>query len=75
MTEEEKIVEYAKRKQALHISLGYEYAESEWYLERLIEEQKKQMAFTKISIAVSLGLVEIVEKEKEHLENQSALNS
>ncbi|MBQ9871474.1 MAG: hypothetical protein IJM27_06020 [Eubacterium sp.] len=75
MTEEEKIVEYAKRKQALHISLGYEDAESEWYLERLIEEQKKQMAFTKISIAVSLGLVEIVEKEKEHLENQSALNS
>ena len=75
MTEEEKIVEYAKRKQALHISLGYEDAESEWYLERLIEEQKKQMAFTKISIAVSLGLVEIVEKEKEPLENQSALNS
>ena len=75
MTEEEKIVEYAKRKQALHISRGYEDAESEWYLERLIEEQNKQMAFTKISIAVSLGLVEIVEKEKEHLENQSALNS
>ena len=41
MTEEEKIVEYAKRKQALHISLGYEDAESEWYLERLIEDQIK----------------------------------
>ena len=73
MTEEEKIVYYAKRKQALHISLGYEDAETEWYLERLIEEQKKQLAFTKITIAVALGLAEM---EKEHSENnQSALHS
>ena len=42
-------------------------------LDERISEQKKQLAFTKITIAVALGLAEM---EKEHSENnQSALHS
>lgn len=69
----DKVLEAAKRKQALHISLGYEEADSESYLEEMIEDQYKAMAFSKITIGMCLALAEM---EKEHPENfQSALNN